>query len=173
MSPSHATLPTTAAQQVSRTGSFDLPYAADALFPLFSPEGEREWIKDWNPRPVFPDSIAFRRDTVFTSRRQRRGSSLEHPRCRLANAPSRVCPRRSRLTHGPHCGEGRSRHRGTQPRAGQLHHHGLRTGRSRSARTVLRAVLCRQNAQLAETDLRVSQDRVTDKIPAPKQFYVW
>jgi hypothetical protein len=68
MSPSHATLPTTAAQQVSRTGTFDLPYAADALFPLFSPEGEREWIKDWNPRPVFPDSIAFRRDTVFTQR---------------------------------------------------------------------------------------------------------
>jgi hypothetical protein len=53
------------AQQVSRTGTFDLPCSADTAFPLFSPEGEREWIKEWNPRPVFPETIAFRRDTVF------------------------------------------------------------------------------------------------------------
>ena len=53
------------AQQVSRTGTFDLACGADTAFPLFSPEGEREWIKEWNPRPVFPDTIAFRCDTVF------------------------------------------------------------------------------------------------------------
>jgi len=53
------------AQQVSRTGSFDLPCSADTAFPLFSPEGEREWVKGWNPRPVFPDRIVFSRDTVF------------------------------------------------------------------------------------------------------------
>lgn len=53
------------AQQVSRSGSFDLPCAADTAFPFFSPEGEREWVKGWNPTPVFPDSIEFRRDTVF------------------------------------------------------------------------------------------------------------
>jgi hypothetical protein len=52
-------------QQVSRIGSFDLPCSADTAFPLFSPEGEREWIKEWNPRPVFPEKIEFSRDTVF------------------------------------------------------------------------------------------------------------
>ncbi len=53
------------AQQVSRSGGFDLPSSADAVFSLFTPEGERGWIKGWNPRPVYPDEILFARDTVF------------------------------------------------------------------------------------------------------------
>lgn len=52
-------------KQISRMGSFDLPCSADTAFPLFSPEGERAWIKDWNPRPVFPEAIEFQRDAVF------------------------------------------------------------------------------------------------------------
>lgn len=52
-------------QQISRVGSFKLPCSAGVAFPLFSPEGERGWIKDWNPHPVFPQAIEFRRDTVF------------------------------------------------------------------------------------------------------------
>jgi hypothetical protein len=55
----------TAAQQVSRTGEFDLDCDADTAFPLFSPQGERAWIKDWDPRPLFPETIAFRKGTVF------------------------------------------------------------------------------------------------------------
>ena len=54
-----------APQQVSRIGSFELPCAANTAFPLFSPEGEREWVKGWAPTPVFPDRIEFARDTVF------------------------------------------------------------------------------------------------------------
>jgi hypothetical protein len=54
-----------AARQVSRTGSFDLPCSAETAFPLFSPEGERDWVKGWAPTPVFPDKIEFARDTVF------------------------------------------------------------------------------------------------------------
>jgi len=53
------------AQQVSRTGNFDLPCSADTAFPLFSPEGERGWVKGWAPTPVFPDKVEFARDTVF------------------------------------------------------------------------------------------------------------
>lgn len=53
------------AQQISRTGGFDLDCNPDAALPLFTPEGERKWIKTWNPRPVFPATIEFRRDTVF------------------------------------------------------------------------------------------------------------
>ena len=53
------------AEQVSRTASFELPCDADTAFPLFSPEGERDWVKGWDPRPVFPERIAFARDTVF------------------------------------------------------------------------------------------------------------
>ena len=63
----------TDAQQVSRTGGFDLDCAADTAFPLFSPQGERGWIQEWDPRPVFPDTIAFRKGTVF-----RQGTGEEH-----------------------------------------------------------------------------------------------
>ncbi len=53
------------AEQVSRTGSFELPCPADIAFPLFSPDGERNWVKGWDPTPVFPERIEFARDTVF------------------------------------------------------------------------------------------------------------
>lgn len=57
--------PAVRAQQIHRTVGFDLDCDVDTAFPLFSPEGERAWIDDWDPRPVFPDQIAFSRDTVF------------------------------------------------------------------------------------------------------------
>lgn len=62
-----ATMPfrETPVQQICRTGSFELDCDADTAFPFFSPEGERAWVRGWNPRPVFPDQIAFDRDTVF------------------------------------------------------------------------------------------------------------
>ena len=53
------------AQQVIRTGGFDLPCDADTAFPLFSPEGERDWAPGWNPMAVFPQTIAFKPNTVF------------------------------------------------------------------------------------------------------------
>jgi hypothetical protein len=53
------------AQQVRRTGGFDLDCDADTAFPFFSPEGERDWVSGWDPKPVFPDQIEFARDTVF------------------------------------------------------------------------------------------------------------
>jgi hypothetical protein len=53
------------AEQVSRTGEFELACSAHTAFPLFSPEGERGWIHTWNPQPVFPNTIEFRGDTVF------------------------------------------------------------------------------------------------------------
>ena len=53
------------AQQVVRTGEFDLPCDADTAFPLFSPEGEREWVPGWDPIAVYPETIAFTANTVF------------------------------------------------------------------------------------------------------------
>jgi hypothetical protein len=53
------------AEQVIRTGGFDLPCDADTAFPLFSPEGEREWAPGWNPIAVYPETIAFMANTVF------------------------------------------------------------------------------------------------------------
>lgn len=53
------------ARQVRVTDGFDLDCDADAAFPFFSPEGEREWVSDWDPKPVYPDQIEYARDTVF------------------------------------------------------------------------------------------------------------
>ncbi len=53
------------AHRVARAGAFELPCDAEKAFPLFSPEGEREWVKGWDPKPIFPSTIEFRRDTVF------------------------------------------------------------------------------------------------------------
>jgi hypothetical protein len=60
-------MPSTAdrVRQVHRTGDFHLDCDAETAFPLFSPEGERDWVSDWDPKPVFPDQVAFARDTVF------------------------------------------------------------------------------------------------------------
>jgi hypothetical protein len=71
MSTINATAPILA-QQVNCTGSFELPCSADAAFPLFSPEGERAWVKEWDPRPLFPETIEFRSETVF-----RQGEGIE------------------------------------------------------------------------------------------------
>lgn len=53
------------AQQITRAGVFDLACDVETAFPLFSPEGEREWAPGWNPRAVFPETITFAPNTVF------------------------------------------------------------------------------------------------------------
>lgn len=53
------------AEQVRRAGGFVLECSAETAFPLFSPEGERNWVPGWAPRAVFPETIEFRGDTVF------------------------------------------------------------------------------------------------------------
>lgn len=53
------------AQQISRSGEFNLPCSTEEAFPMFSPEGERAWVPGWNPQAVFPGTIDFTRDTVF------------------------------------------------------------------------------------------------------------
>jgi len=53
--------------QVAVEGSFDLDTSADRALQFFTPEGERAWVKDWNPKPVYPPQagVAFRRNAVF------------------------------------------------------------------------------------------------------------
>jgi hypothetical protein len=65
MAMSRADLGFGAPRQVSRSGSFELACNAEVAFPLFSPEGERDWVTGWEPRPVFPENIVFDRETVF------------------------------------------------------------------------------------------------------------
>jgi len=55
------------AEQVTRSGGFELPCSAETAFPFFSPEGERRWVDGWDPQPVFPAArdVAFATNAVF------------------------------------------------------------------------------------------------------------
>jgi len=53
--------------QVVLEGSFDLDTSADCSLQFFTPEGERAWVKDWNPKPVYPPQagVVFQGNAVF------------------------------------------------------------------------------------------------------------
>lgn len=58
---------TKTAEQVVREGSFELDTSAGRALQFFTPEGERSWVKDWDPRPVYPHqaSVMFQANSVF------------------------------------------------------------------------------------------------------------
>jgi hypothetical protein len=52
--------------QVIREGSFELDTSAGRALLFFTPEGERGWVKGWDPKPIYPArSIEFRANSVF------------------------------------------------------------------------------------------------------------
>jgi hypothetical protein len=55
------------AEQVVREGSFELDTSADKALLFFTPEGERAWVKGWDPKPVYPPqaAVVFQTNSVF------------------------------------------------------------------------------------------------------------
>jgi hypothetical protein len=51
-------------------GAFEVPVAAEAAGGLFTPEGERAWAEDWDPRYLDPESSAVEPGRVFVTDRQ-------------------------------------------------------------------------------------------------------
>lgn len=47
--------------------TISLPLSADEAFPLFTPEGERLWIEDWNPQYFHPANGETLVGMVFTT----------------------------------------------------------------------------------------------------------
>lgn len=54
-------------EQVVREGFFELNTNADKALQFFTPEGERSWVKGWDPKPVFPPEagVVFKANSVF------------------------------------------------------------------------------------------------------------
>jgi hypothetical protein len=54
-------------EQVVREGSFELDTSADRALLFFTPEGERVWVKGWDPKPVYPPQagVVFKANSVF------------------------------------------------------------------------------------------------------------
>ncbi len=56
-----------ATEQVVREGSFELDTSADKALLFFTPEGERAWVKGWDPKPIYPPQagVPFKANAVF------------------------------------------------------------------------------------------------------------
>jgi hypothetical protein len=54
-------------EQVVREGSFELDTSADRALQFFTPEGERAWVKGWDPKPLYPPEVGvvFKANSVF------------------------------------------------------------------------------------------------------------
>ena len=55
---------------ITCSGGFEIPVAADAAGELFTPEGERAWAEDWEPRYPGSGFTAVEPGTVFVTDRQ-------------------------------------------------------------------------------------------------------
>ena len=55
---------------ITCSGGFELPVAAEAAGGLFTPEGERAWAEDWDPRYPDPESTSAEPGMVFVTDRQ-------------------------------------------------------------------------------------------------------
>jgi hypothetical protein len=53
--------------QVALEGSFELDTSADKALLFFTPQGEKAWVKGWNPEPVYPPQteVVFQTNAVF------------------------------------------------------------------------------------------------------------
>jgi len=54
-------------EQVVCEGSFELDTNADRALLFFTPEGERTWVKGWDPKPMYPPQadVVFKANSVF------------------------------------------------------------------------------------------------------------
>ena len=43
----------------------------DDAFPLFSPEGERLWIREWDPEPLYPRGVEWAQGQIFRTQEER------------------------------------------------------------------------------------------------------
>lgn len=55
------------AQHVTRSHTISLPAAAQLVFPLFEPLGEKHWAEGWDPEMLYPASGEAQVGTVFTT----------------------------------------------------------------------------------------------------------
>jgi hypothetical protein len=56
------------ALRLTRTGVIRLNAPPAVAFPLFTPEGERQWAPGWDPTAIYPASGEATRDMVFSTK---------------------------------------------------------------------------------------------------------
>lgn len=56
---------------VELRGDFTLPTPPEDAFPLFSPEGERDWVPGWDPELLHPPGATWERGLLFRTQEER------------------------------------------------------------------------------------------------------
>ncbi|MBI3447699.1 MAG: hypothetical protein HY049_02075 [Acidobacteria bacterium] len=65
-----------AAKSVTLAGEIALAGPLDAVFPLFSPEGERAWVPGWDPEILHPPGAVWERGMIFRTKLERGGEAV-------------------------------------------------------------------------------------------------
>ena len=60
-----------AARSIELEGGFSVADAADSVFELFSPLGEKAWVPGWEPELIHPLGVSWERGLVFRTREER------------------------------------------------------------------------------------------------------
>ncbi len=68
----HGTVADTQSPRREASHSFAVQGQVDQVFHLFDPVSERDWVDDWDPRPIFPEELSRAAGTVFTLERDGR-----------------------------------------------------------------------------------------------------
>ena len=55
-------------------GSFNLSRPPDAVFRLFSPLGEKDWVPGWNPEILYPVGATWEEGLIFRTQEERGGN---------------------------------------------------------------------------------------------------
>lgn len=58
------------ARSATFRGSVRVPAPPARAFPLFSPEGERDWVPGWDPEPLYPAGVAWAEGQIFRTREE-------------------------------------------------------------------------------------------------------
>lgn len=59
------------ARSIQLRGGFEVQGPADAVFPLFSPVGEKSWVPGWSPELIHPPGASWEHGQVFRTREER------------------------------------------------------------------------------------------------------
>lgn len=56
---------------IELTGAVSVSLPVGEAFPLFSPEGEKLWIREWAPEPLFPAGAVWEQGQIFRTQEER------------------------------------------------------------------------------------------------------
>ncbi len=89
------------AKRIVRAHAIELNAPPEAVFPLFTPLGEKKWVEGWKPRMLYPPSGEAMEGTVFITRQPGEADTIWNI---LSYAPEIFRVKYARVTPGSRFG---------------------------------------------------------------------